>query len=223
MFNFFKRKKKKEESVVEEAHVGTISDWSYQRFCDFYGQRVFPDPKFMDKINTIIKCIKEDRMERLDEIAEHASCGVEEVIMKIRYLKNKRALDDLYIDRVNRLVRKCSEDDNKILNSYKDMIYKEHLSIDDMAAKVPNYYNKPLPIIEEDVYKDIKYLYDKCILNGIKLDESIKEIVYYTIEKKRKAENYSTVNCPKCGSLVDVLHGSSSICEYCGTTVRDNK
>ena len=63
--------------------------------------------------------------------------------------------------------------------------------------------------------------YDKCIINGIKLDDERKEIIYYTIEKKKKEENYVTLNCPKCGSLVDVLKKNSAHCDYCGSIVED--
>ena len=101
------------------------------------------------------------------------------------------------------------------------MIYFDHFSIVEMAQRVPNYHNKPMPIIEEDVFKDIKYLYDKCILNGIKLDEEKKDIIYYTIEKHKKSLQYATLNCPKCGALVDVGFNSNARCDYCGSIVED--
>ena len=143
-------------------------------------------------------------MERLDEIANYSSCTVEEAVMKIKYLKNKRVFDDLYIDRVNRLVKKCSKEDQEILDKYYNMLYQNHYSIKEIAARVPNYHNKPILIIEEDVYKEIKYLYDKSIINGIKLDEYNKEIIYYTVEKHKKAITYVTINCPKCGALMNL-------------------
>ena len=221
MFGFFKRRAQKKEEKKQEAKAGNINEWSFQRFCGFYGDRVFKDERFMDKINIITECVRDKKMERLDEISEKAGCTVEEPVMRIRYLKNRRVLDDIYIDRINRLVKKCTEDDAQILEKYYTMLYNDHFSIREMAIRVPNFYNKPLPIIEEDVFKDIKYLYEKCIINGIKLDESRKEIIYYTIEKKKKAEIYATVNCPKCGALVDVVKKSNSRCEYCGSIVED--
>lgn len=215
----FKKRKEKVESAG--SHAGNISEWSYQRFCGFYGDRVFKDEKFDEKIKAITECVNVKNMERLDEIAENSGCTVEEVVMKIRYLKNKRVIDNVYIDRINKLIRKCTEDDMQILDKYYTMLYNDHFTIHEMAIRVPNYHNKPLPIIEEDVYKDIKYLYDKSIVNGIKLDESTKEIIYYTIEKKTKRELYATVNCPKCGALVDVIKKSTGRCDYCGALVED--
>lgn len=220
MFNFIKKlfnKGKKEK----KSNKGNINEWSFQRFCGFYGERILKDPLFHDKIDKIKEAINDKRMERLDEIASYSSCTVEEAVMKIKYLKNKRVFDDLYIDRVNRLVKKCSKEDQEILEKYYNMLYQNHYSIKEIAARIPNYHNKPILIIEEDVYKEIKYLYDKSIINGIKLDEYNKEIVYYTVEKHKKAITYVTINCPKCGALVDVIRDGSGKCDYCGSIVED--
>ena len=56
---------------------------------------------------------------------------------------------------------------------------------------------------------------------GIKLDDERKEIIYYTIEQKKNEEKYTTLNCPKCGCLVDVLKNNSAHCDYCGSIVED--
>ena len=221
MLDFLKKLFKKDEKKSEKKEP-VINEWSYQRFCGFYDTRVFPDPEFKNKLFKIIECVNNKHYERLDEIAAESSCSVEEVVMKIRYLKNKRVIDDCYIDRINRVVKKCTSEDAEILDKYYTMLYVDHFSIDEMASRVPTYHNKPLPIIKEDVYKDIKYLYDKCIINGIKLDEDRKEIIYYTIEKHKKAASYATVNCPKCGALVDVSRGGNGRCDYCGSIAEDN-
>ena len=220
MVNFFKKLFGKKNKIEKAVNAGDISEWSYQRFAKFYDIRVFPDPSFFDKINTIMKCV-DNGTDRLDDIAIEANSNVEEVILMIRYLKNKRVFDDIFIDRYNKLVKKCTDEDKQILEKYYDMIYTEHLSIIEIAQKLPNYHNKPMPIIEEDVFKDIKFLYDRCIINGIKLDENRKEILYYTVEKHKKEEEYATVRCPKCGCLVDVLFNNSTICDYCGSNVED--
>ena len=222
MINIFKKlfgKNKKNEKGDNKA--GNISEWSYQRFASFYDERVFPDPKFEEKIESIRHCIKDKHIERLDEIALESGCTVEETVMKIRYLKNKRVLDNIYIDRFNKAVKRCNDEDQKILEKYYNMLYFDHFSIDEMSSRVPNYHNKPMPIIEEDVFKDIKFLYDKCILNGIRIDEEKKEIIYYTIEKHKKALEYATINCPRCGALVDVRFNSNARCDYCGGIVED--
>ena len=223
MFNIFKKLfKNKSKLGFKKKKKGIISDWSYQRFCGFYDTRIFPDLEFDNKIKKIIHCVKDKHLERLDEIAQESNCTVEETVMKIRYLKNKRILDDIFIDNINRVVKKCTLEDTKILEKYYTMLYVDHFSIDEMAQRVPNFHNKPFPIIKEDVYKDIKYLYDRCVVNGIKLDDYRKEIIYYTVEKHKKALTYATVNCTKCGALVDVSRGGNGRCDYCGSLVEDN-
>ena len=220
MLKIFSKLFKKKE--IKEKEKGKISEWSYQRFCGFYDKTILPDPDFETKINSIINLVKNEKLEDINEIANRSNCTFEECVMKIKYLKNKRVLDDYYIDRINRALKKCTPEDTAILEKYYNMIYVEHLQIDEIAKNLPNFHNKPLTIIEEDVYRDIKYLYDKCIINGIKLDEGSKKIIYYTIEKHKKALSYATINCSKCGALVDVSKGGNGRCNYCGSIEEDN-
>jgi len=223
MLSFLKKlfNKKNNGKKNNKDNKGNLSEWSYQRFCGFFGSVILKDQNFYDKINKIIDAVNNKKMERIDEIAYYSGCTTEETVMKIKYLKNKRVFDNIYIDHVNRAVKKCTKEDQEILDKYYNMLYNDHFSIKEMAARIPNYHNKPILIIEEDVYKEIKYLYDKCIINGIKLDDYNKEIIYYTIEKHKKAVNYATVNCPKCGALVDVSRGGNGRCDYCGSIVED--
>ncbi len=220
MFNFLKKIFKKKDN--QDNKKGRISEWSYQRFCGFYGDRILPDPQFNDKIAKIIDCVNNKKIESIYEIANESSCTFEECVMKIKYLKNKRIIGDYYIDYINRVLKPCIPEDMQILEKYYTMLYFNHYSIDEMARQVPNFHNKPITIIREDVYKDIKYLYEKCILNGIKLDEESQNIIYYTIEKHTRAEKYLTVNCSKCGALVDVSRGGNGRCDYCGSIEEDN-
>ncbi len=200
---------------------GKISEWSYQRFSSFYDTITLPDKDFDIKINTIINCIKNRKMENIDEIAKKSNCTFEECAMKIKYLKNKRVLEDYYIDRINRLIKKCSPEDQKKLEKYYTMIYFNHYQIDEMAIRMPNLYKIDIKDIENEVFNDIKYLYDKSIINGIKLDEEKRKIIYYSVEKHKKSLFYTTINCPKCGALVDVCRGGNGRCDYCNSIVED--
>ena len=216
-------KRSKRKSVDAKYKSGNISEWSYQRFCRFYGDTVFLDDLFNNKMNIIKDAIIEDNVESIEELAKLAACPKSEVVLKVKYLKNKRILGNYYIDKEHGLIKKCSEEDSKLLDKYSDMIYLKHYQISEMAAQEQNYNNKPFQIIEEDIYKDIKYLYDKSLINGIKIDEANKKIVYYTVEKKKLAEKYATLNCPNCGALVDVPRGETARCEYCSTIVEDKR
>lgn len=219
LFGFFKRKKEKKDDQVN--NKGKISEWSYQRFCGFYGDRILPDPNFNDKIEAIKNCVKNKHYESIHEIARESHCTFEECVMKIKYLKNKRVLDNYYIDVFNRTLKPCTPDDQRLLEKYYTMLYVDHLSIDEMSRHVPNFHNKPMSIVREDVYKDIKYLYDRCVINGVKLDEESQNIIYYTVEKHAKANSYVTLNCSKCGALVDISRGGNGRCEYCGSVEVD--
>ncbi len=205
-----------------EPKKGLINEWSYQRFSNFYDTVILPDPKFNDKINDIINCVKNKKMESIDEIAKESNCTFEECAMKIKYLKNKRVFDDYFIDRVNRALKKCSVEDQKLLDKYYNMLYFDHFQVDEMAIRMPNLYNRSLTSIQKEIFDDIKYLYDKCIINGIKLDEEKMKIIYYTVEKHKKSLFYTTINCPKCGALVDVSRGGNGRCDYCNSIVEDN-
>ena len=223
MFKWLKRLFKKDNNNSKKNKKDNINEWSYQRFASFYDEKVLLDPLFNDKIKSIIDCVNNKRMDSIDEIAKVSNCTFDECVMKLRYLKNKRVIGNYYLDKINRTVRKCTEQDDEILKKYYNMIYVNHYQISEMAKQLPNYHNKPLTIIEEDVYKDIKYLYDKSIVNGIKLIPSTKEIKYYTIEKHKKEEYCVTINCPKCGALVDVEKGKSVRCDYCNSLVEDKE
>ena len=87
MFNFIKKLfSKKTKTKIESKKEININEWSYQRFCEFYNERVFKDERFKEKIDKITECVNDKKYERLDLISEEAGCPVEEVIMKIRYL-----------------------------------------------------------------------------------------------------------------------------------------
>ena len=98
---FFLLKRKK---IIKpnEKKGKNISEWSYQRFCLFYGNMILPDPNFNSKLESIKKSILEDKLENIDEIAMKAGCSFDECILKIRYLKNKLVLGDYAIDRYSR-------------------------------------------------------------------------------------------------------------------------
>ncbi len=214
-------KKKKEPMSPSIIKGKNVSEWSYQRFCLFYGSMVLPDKNFKSKLESIKKSIVEDKLQNIDEIAMKAGCSFDECILKIRYLKNKRIIGDYAIDLLNRKIRECTLEETKMLEKYHDLIYVKHYQIEEMATEVPNYHNMPVAILKEDILRDIKYLNDKMLINGITFKENEKRIVYYTIEKNKREETHKTKNCPKCGALVGVPNNGQGKCLLCGTIVYD--
>lgn len=215
----------KDDTRVNNIKKYKLNEWSYQRYGKFYGKRLFPDKFFEKKMDTILRCIKNKKMEKIEEIAEIADCSYDECLIKIRYLKNKRELGDYYIDYNNKTIHKCEGKDLEILDKYREDVYFKHFSIEEMATeKFKSKENdKSFDEIRNEIFDDIKYLFNKEILNGIKLDYEKKEIIYYSIEKKKTARFYNSINCSRCGALVEVPKGGSTTCDYCDNLVVDAK
>ena len=199
-----------------------ISEWSYQRYARFYDDIKASDPKFDEKINKIYDLIVNEKCEDLHFIAEDSGCTYDECIMKIKYLKNKRKIGDLYIDYINGIIKECSEEDQKLLQKYSSFIYNNHFQANEMALKMPEATATNLKELEEKIFKDIEYLDSKGLINGIILNKVDKKIIYYTIEKHKNEKDVITINCPNCGAINDVNRGSKTRCAYCQTIVEGN-
>lgn len=199
--------------VSDKRKEATVNEWSYKRYADFYGQMELADPHFVDKI-TIIKKLIDSGEDSIDFIAEEAGCTTEECIMKINYLKNKRVLDNCYINRDSNTLCRCSKDDMILVDKYKSYIYGGHLSLDELIATVPtntNDYQKK----RAQVIRELKYLIDNNILNGVIFNEVDNKLIYYTVEKHNKEKDFITLACPQCGALNDVNYNSKKRCRYC--------
>lgn len=202
---------------------GRISEWSYQRYARFYGNTILHDEYFENKINAIYDLVVNKGEADLFKIAEETGCLYEECILKIKYLKNKRKIGDLYIDEINGIISKCSEEDKRLLDKYRKYIYYNHYQIDEIATNLPNATLENKKKLEEEVFNDLIYLDSKGLLNGILINEVDRKIVYYTIEKHKKEKDFITVNCQTCGALNDVNRGGKARCEYCKSIVEGEK
>ncbi len=199
----------------------SISEWSYKRFARFYDKIEFNDLEFAAKLSTIERLINVENCTDIRFIAKEANCTYEECIIKIRYLKNKRVIGDYYIDTVNGIICKCSPEDAELLYKYRAYIYKYHYQIDDITLKLPNTSVNNYNTMREKVIRDIKYLTDKGLLNGVSFNDVDKRIIYYSVEKRKIWPDYVTISCPNCGALSDVNRGSKVRCEYCDTIIED--
>ena len=195
-----------------------ISEWSYQRYARFYGELKPSDNNFEEKINKIYDLIVNKGLEDLDIIAKESGCTYDECIMKVRYLKNKRKIENLYIDTLSRKIKQCTKEDEKLLQKYSNFIYNNHYQINEMAVRLPGASLEKLPELIEQVYNEIEYLDSKGLINGISLDKETRVITYYTIEKHNKALVKVTVNCPHCGAINDAYKNSRTKCAYCKET-----
>ena len=217
VLNSIKTKKK----YPQVTRTGPVNQDSYQRYVKFYEHAIPADILFEEKMNKIYKAIMVDKNKDIKKIAAKAGCSYDECILKIRYLKNKRQIGELHIDHINGKLLPCSKEDNELLEKYKPFLYNNHLTISEMASRMPGATLSNLEKQKEQVFNDLKNLYDKELINGIKLNEVDKEILYYTVEKRKKEKDYISIRCTNCGAINDVNRGSKVRCEYCGTIVED--
>ena len=212
---------KTKNKYTKVTNTGTVNQDSYQRYAKFYEHAIPADILFEDKMNKIYKAITIEKKRDIKKIAAKAGCSYDECILKIRYLKNKRQIGELHIDHVNGKLLPCSEEENALLEKYKPFLYNNHLTISEMAARMPGATLSNLEEQKKQVFNDLKKLYDKDLINGIKLNEVDKEILYYTVEKRKKEKDFISIRCTNCGAINDVNRGSKTRCEYCNTIVED--
>ena len=199
-----------------------ISEPSYQRYAKFYGNTLPTEQDFINKLKIIYQAIVKNKETDIKKIARQANCTYIDCILKIRYLKNKRKLADYYyIDEVNGIINKCSEEDQKLLKKYKLYIYNNHFQIDEIASKLPEARMKNQKELQEEVFKELCYLDDKDLINGIILNRVDRTITYYSVEKHKNRKDKITKNCPNCGALNELNKGSKVKCEYCGSIIED--
>ena len=215
MFDFLKR-----SNSNKAIAPGKISEWSYQRYCRFLGYDLLGDPNFDDKIHAVYEQVHTNQEEKIETIAAKSGCTVSECILKLKYLKNKRWIDThYYINVTTKEIKKCSDKDLELLNKYYEMIYLKQYQVKEILKDLKKENEN---VSENDIVKELQYLCDNSLLNGIKIDENDHEILYYSIEKRKKASFLVTLKCPNCGALVDVPKFNSEKCGYCGTFVEDN-
>ena len=199
-----------------------ISEPSYQRYAKFYGNTLPTEQDFINKLKIIYQAIVKNKETDIKKIARQANCTYIDCILKIRYLKNKRKLADYYyIDEVNGSINKCSKEDQKLLKKYKLYIYNNHFQIDEIASKLPEARMKNQKELQEEVFKELCYLDDKDLINGIILNRVDRTITYYSVEKHKNRKDKITKNCPNCGALNELNKGSKVKCEYCGSIIED--
>lgn len=198
-----------------------ISEWSYQRYARFYGDIKPSDERFNDKISKIYNLIINEKVDDLEFIAKESGCSFTECVMKIRYLKNKRKIGDYYLDLVSKTIKKCSKEDEKLLQKYIPYIYNKHLTIKQMAVKMPGATVYNLGQMATVVFNELSYLDKKGLINGVALNDVDREIVYYSVEKHKGESDIVTINCKNCGAINDVPRHSKARCAYCKTIVED--
>lgn len=198
-----------------------VNEFSYQRYAKFYDNIALADAHFLDKISKITDLINSGYRD-IKEIAELTGCNLDECIIKIRYLQNKKQFKDLHVDKKNYKLLECSKEEVELIKKYTPYIYYNHFNIDEITTRIRKSAQQDFNKLREQVYNEIIYLYENDLINGIRINEVDKDIIYYSVEK-RKNRDLITINCPNCGALNDINRGSKVRCEYCDTIIDDTE
>ena len=201
--------------LQQQMQVKHVTEDSFQRFAKFYDE-VYPHEKDFDaKLNHIYTLIDKNGERDIAKIAEVSSCSVPECVIKIKYLRNKMLIEGLYIDTNNLKLIPCSAEDQALIDKYKPYIYGTHTQIEEFVNLLPNPEGLSVEEHKKKVLEEIKYLDDKDLINGVKVDDIDGRIIYYSIEKRKAVYNKETVHCPNCGALNDVEITGKTRCDYC--------
>ena len=203
--------------------INHVNENSFQHYAKFYGEIVPSDSKFDSRINNMIILINDKKITDIKKLSELTKYSLPECVLKIKYLKNKRLIEDYYIDTVYMQLLPCSKEDQILLDKYKPYIYGNHSQIVEFAHLIPNPNGLSFDDHKKRIFEELNSLDEKGLLNGIKINDVNGEILYYTIEKRKTVLNIETVHCPNCGSLNDVEVNNQTRCGYCQTIINGSK
>ena len=215
--------KKGGKDLEQKIDINHVNENSFQRYAKFYGEIVPSEADFDRKLNKIYILIKDHNMRDIKQIAEISSCTLPECVLKIKYLKNKRLIDDLYIDTNNMKLITCSPEDQLLIDKFKPYIYGTHTQISEFVNLVPNPEGLNIEEHKKKLLDELIYLDKKGLVNGVKIDDIDGEIIYYALEKRKTVKDRETVHCPNCGALNDVELTGKVRCSYCNSIVMGSK
>ena len=207
---------------INSKNINKIKEKSYIDYTQFFGTESLTDKEFIKKMKIIYSQIMKDKEQDIRQIAELAGCTYPECILKIRYLKQiKKIPEDYFVDEVNGLVNRCSKEDQELLKKYRPYIYRNQLQIPEIAARIPHMPGKTYQEMQNQVLKDLVYLDEKNLIDGLILNKVDGTITYYNNKRKSNKKDKITVNCQNCGAPNQVNRGGKTWCSYCGTIVED--
>jgi len=195
---------------------------SYKQYSKFLGNIEIKDDNYTKKINTIIKLINKDKLTDINSIAKLSNCSYHECILKIKFLKSQKIIENYYVDEQNGIINRCSIEDRRLIAKYSPYIYTKNLQLDDIVKSMPQTTFENYDEVKKLVLEELTDLDNKNLLNGINIDLVDERIIYYKeIENKKKENNVLSVECPSCGALNDIPKAGKTRCEYCDRILED--
>ena len=194
---------------------------SYHIFAKFIDNKnvTFNDDNFNEKLFKIKTAIKNGKRD-IKLIAKETNCTFEECILKIKYLEEKKIITNFHIDHKNNRLVKCSAKDLKLIKQYIPFVYRNHFTLDEITVKKRISSTQNYEALRDKIFNELKYLVDNDLINGIRINEVDKEIIYYSNEKEKRRD-FITMTCPNCGAINDINRGGKVRCEYCSTILED--
>lgn len=202
-----------------------VNEVSFQKYAKFYGYTIPKGEKFNKKVDTILLLVNKQKEKSITKIAEQIKCDEEYTITLLRYLKNKRLIDDKIIDIKAKEIYNCTKEDSQLLEKYSPFIYNSHLQINEMIPLLKNKEKKDESDLKREIVYELSYLDKKMLLNGIRFNRSEEKIIYYSVEKKKiEKVGIEIVVCPNCGAVTYKKMEDDSInCDYCHCKVEEKK
>ena len=202
-----------------------VNEVSFQKYAKFYGYTIPKGEKFNKKVDTILLLVNKQKEKSITKIAEQIKCDEEYTITLLRYLKNKRLIDDKIIDIKAKEIYNCTKEDSQLLEKYSPFIYNSHLQINEMIPLLINKEKKEPADLKREIVYELSYLDKKMLLNGIRFNKSEEKIIYYSVEKKKiEKVGIEIVVCPNCGAVTyKKIEDDSINCDYCHCKVEEKK
>lgn len=199
---------------------GLIESTEYMKYSNFYGgpTKQEDEKTFKEKIDKIYNLITKEKCDDIKLIAKESKCSYNECIIKINYLKRNNLISqDYYVDHINGYIKKCDDKDLALIKKYSAFLYRQKLQIRDIAVKLPHITSKTINKGIEEVRRDIKYLIEKDLVEGVIYNEVDDVLIYY--DDKKRGKDLINKKCPNCGAIVELQRGGKERCEYCNSII----
>lgn len=202
-----------------------VNELSFQRFAKFYGYTIPKGNKFNKKVDKVLHLVNKEKERNIEKIATAINSDEEYTIVLLRYLKNKRLIDDKTIDTTKKEIVNCSQEDLKLIEKYSPFIYNSHLQINEMIPLLINKEKKSQSELKEEIIKELSYLDKKMLINGIRFNKAEEQIIYYSVEKKKiEKVGIEIVVCQNCGAITYKKQEDEGInCDYCHCKIESKK
>lgn len=215
----------KKNNREDETNWDLIEPTNFFSYSNFYGEKLEEKESpeiFKKKIDKIYDLVVKQKCDDIKFIAKASGCSYHECVFKIDYLKHKKMISDEYfLDLITGFIKKCSTEDKALLDKYRPFLKYQKLQIPEITVRLPHVTSETLNEEMEKVKKDVKYLIEKDLIQGVIYNEVDDNLIYYDANKTKN--NLITKKCPNCGAKVELNTGGKARCEYCDSIITSSE